>query len=193
MATAEAQGQALWSASNNGDIATVHVILLRQDTTAATVNWKNKSLIGYTPLHAAAIYGHTPIAELLLSNNANINAKDEYGETPLHFAASNGHKTTVRLLLCHNADIFATTDSGKATCLHYAAEVGQTAIVTLLVEATAPTPPQDRMKWVSRFLSAKNTDGNTAADLARNGQFVAIVTRIDHARQSHSVQAVPEV
>eukprot|EP00041_Stephanoeca_diplocostata_P002313 m.25401 g.25401 ORF g.25401 m.25401 type:complete len:160 (+) comp13182_c1_seq2:103-582(+) len=159
MATAEAQGQALWSASNNGDIATVHVILLRQDTTAATVNWKNKSLIGYTPLHAAAIYGHTPIAELLLSNNANINAKDE----------------------------------GKATCLHYAAEVGQTAIVTLLVEATAPTPPQDRMKWVSRFLSAKNTDGNTAADLARNGQFVAIVTRIDHARQSHSVQAVPEV
>lgn len=40
---------------------------------------------GYTPLHAAASYGHLGLIKLLISQyNANPNITDEDGDTPLH-------------------------------------------------------------------------------------------------------------
>lgn len=44
--------------------------------------------VGYTPLHAAALFGHASMVALLLSRGANANIQGEYGETPLHLALS---------------------------------------------------------------------------------------------------------
>jgi len=38
---------------------------------------------GHTPLHNAALYNHKGVAELLIANGADVNAKDAYGFTPL--------------------------------------------------------------------------------------------------------------
>jgi ankyrin repeat protein len=42
------------------------------------------------------------MVELLLANNAEINAKDNKGNTPLHYAASYGTNDKVELLRQHS-------------------------------------------------------------------------------------------
>lgn len=39
---------------------------------------------GYTPIHAAASYGHTELLRLLISKGGDINIQDTEGDTPLH-------------------------------------------------------------------------------------------------------------
>jgi ankyrin repeat protein len=41
------------------------------------------------------------VAELLLANKAEVNAKDNRGNTPLHLAAAKGHKDVAELLRQH--------------------------------------------------------------------------------------------
>lgn len=43
---------------------------------------------GCTALHLAALRGHLEIARLLISRDANVNARDEAGQAPLHLAAA---------------------------------------------------------------------------------------------------------
>ena len=46
-----------------------------------------------TPLHFAAHNGSKDMAEFLLANKAEVNARDKYGETPLHCAALRATRT----------------------------------------------------------------------------------------------------
>jgi ankyrin repeat protein len=41
------------------------------------------------------------VAELLLANKAEVNAKDKNGWTPLHWAAQGGHQDVAELLRQH--------------------------------------------------------------------------------------------
>ena len=65
----------------------------------------------------AAINGHKDVAELLLANKAEVNAKDNNGVTPLHLAAFNGHKDVAELLLANKAEVNAKDNDGE-TPLH---------------------------------------------------------------------------
>ena len=61
-----------------------NIDVVKQHLAAGTdVNSKFK---GETPLHLAADYGHKEIAELLITNGADLNAKDVDGSTPLDWA-----------------------------------------------------------------------------------------------------------
>jgi ankyrin repeat protein len=56
---------------------------------------------------------YAPMAELLISYGAPINAKaGDLGLTPLHLAVTLGHLTVVKTLLGHRADIAATDRLG---------------------------------------------------------------------------------
>ncbi len=57
---------------------------------------------GATPLHLAAHFGLTKIAELLIANGANVNAVGKRG-TPLVEAELGGSKDTIKLLISHGA------------------------------------------------------------------------------------------
>jgi ankyrin repeat protein len=74
---------------------------------------------GGTPLRWAAFYGHKDVVELLLTNKADVNAKEFVGGTPLMCAASTGHSDVVELLLANKANIDERDNIGL-TALHYA-------------------------------------------------------------------------
>ena len=92
----------------------------------------SKDKQGATLLHAAALNGNRDVAEFLIDNRADVNARTNNGSTPLHFAAEKGHKEVAELLLTRGADVNAEAND-LSTPLHYAAWHGYTDIVELLL------------------------------------------------------------
>jgi len=58
-----------------------------------------------TPLHMAAMQGHSGVARLLLEAGADPDRGDDKRMTPLHHASNNGHAKVVEILLAFRADI----------------------------------------------------------------------------------------
>ena len=50
-----------------------------------------------TPLHMAAIYGHSDICKLIIENVDETNPKNIHGETPMDLAILNGQKSVCHL------------------------------------------------------------------------------------------------
>jgi hypothetical protein len=89
------------------DILEVLDFLLRQKIIDIYLSYK-----GETPLHSAIRYGNKEIAELLIANHADVNARnrndanpDMCGETPLHIAIRYGKKEIAELLLANHANV----------------------------------------------------------------------------------------
>lgn len=71
------------------------------------------------PLHLAALYNRVEIAEILLQNGSDIEAKATKGVTPLFVAAVRGNKEMVSFLIDHGADVNAVNNDGE-TIIEYA-------------------------------------------------------------------------
>jgi ankyrin repeat protein len=84
-------------------------------------------------LHFAAKGGDKGIADLLLENQADVDAKANGGYTPLHFAAFGGLDGMAELLLAKNADVNARDDKGKSPLdLVAPGSVGRTKTIEVL-------------------------------------------------------------
>jgi len=87
---------------------------------------------GVTALHYAASKNHRAIVEMLLSNDAGVDAREaSTGATPLHRAASRGHVGIVEMLLRHKASVDVKDTEGN-TPLHMACEEERTDIAEIL-------------------------------------------------------------
>jgi ankyrin repeat protein len=87
---------------------------------------------GSTALFKAAVYGHTDVVKLLLTEgNAEVDKTVNGGSTPLFIAAQFGRTEVVKLLLRGGADTNIARNDGK-TPLMIAKEEGHQAIVALL-------------------------------------------------------------
>ena len=85
------------------------------------------------PIHSACAISNYEIADLLIKNGADVNAKQMQGVTPLHSAAHNGRNELVKLLIESGADINAKMDNGQ-TPLFMAEEKGFKETAELIKE-----------------------------------------------------------
>ena len=127
---------ALLDAAKEGNIEAVKQHLAN----GADVNAKDD---GWTPLHNAAGYSTKEMVELLISNGANVNVKNEDEWTPLHDAAS---KEVAELLIAKGADMDAK-DKDNWTPLHKAAFGGHMEIVELLIAEGADVNAKGEDEW----------------------------------------------
>uniref|UniRef100_A0A8C6UVP6 Ankyrin repeat and sterile alpha motif domain containing 1A n=1 Tax=Neogobius melanostomus TaxID=47308 RepID=A0A8C6UVP6_9GOBI len=152
---------------------------------------------GYSPLHHAALNGHSEVVEALLRNEALTNIADNKGCYPLHLAAWKGDERIVWLLIHQGPSHpkLNEQNNDNETPLHCAAQYGHRQVVRLLLEElTDPTmrnnkfeTPLDlaalygRLEVVRLLLSAHpnllscNTKKHTPLHLAsRNGHLPVV-------------------
>jgi ankyrin repeat protein len=142
--TGSAFGDPIHSAAQKGDLAKVTALIKDSPGLVSA-----KDNMGMTPLHVAAKNDHKDVADFLLANGADINAKDSNGEfTPLDLALSCYHyMDMVELLVAKGADVNAKSKQGL-TPLEEAAMRGQRDAAGLLVAKGAD-------------VNAKDSKGNT--------------------------------
>src|SRR5213595_3475488 len=120
---------------------------------AATIN--AYSADGWTPLHLAAFFGHTKVAELLLARGADVSARSRNpnGNTPLHAALAGNHKFVAGLLIGGGADVNAPDAAGWRP-LHLAAANNNLDAIKALIAQGADA-------------AAGNGEGKTPLSLAQ--------------------------
>ena len=127
---------------------------------AAGTDVNAKDILPWTPLHRAAEYGHKQIAELLIVNGADLEAKTPIDEmTPLIGALMGDHTELVELLIKKGADVNAKDKNGVSP-LHFAAKRGHKEIELLIAKGAD--------------VNAKNDDGVTPLDRALRSRYPEI-------------------
>ena len=99
---------------------------------------------GWAPLHYAATNGHLKIMELLLDENAYIDAASPNGTTPLMMAAHYGSPAAVKLLLEAGADPTIRNQLGL-TAIDFAYRANRTDAAEMIAEAIRRAKPKG--KW----------------------------------------------
>ena len=99
---------------------------------------------GWTPLHYAATSGHVGIIELLLEQNAYIDAESPNGTTPLMMAAHYGSPAAVKLLLEAGADPGIRNQLGL-TAIDFANRAGRQDAAELIAASVRAAKPKG--KW----------------------------------------------
>jgi len=127
-------------AARAGDLDKVKSMVQEQPDLVSSKDEK----FGQTALHVAAFNDKKDVAEFLLANKADVNARSKNGLTPLHLAAGKGNKDIVELLLANNADINAVDNEGWSP-VHSAVQYNQKEIEDLLIAKGGkelPAPPK---------------------------------------------------
>ena len=78
----------------------------------ANPNIPSNNQLKVSPIHSACAISNFQIAELLINNGADVNAKQMQGVTPLHSAANNGQTLLAKLLIDNGADLNAKMGNG---------------------------------------------------------------------------------
>jgi len=104
----------LWVAAGEGDLDRVKDLIENQ-----SLSPNAPDPYTYTPMHAAASYGHIEVLEYLVGRGGDVNVKDNDNETPLFTVES---VEVARWLINHGADITIQNADGMTPAQHLAEE-----------------------------------------------------------------------
>ena len=149
----EAKGRAaLHIASQKGDRQMVRFLLLHKVCFGVNVNQRSTQN-STTPLHWAAMEGHSEVAETLLNYGADHEMKNHVGNTPLIMAARRGHTSVIKVLLFRHYRALKTKSSAKLTLpLFLASKYGHlSSVEALLAHGADPSMPYGKYKFTAVY------------------------------------------
>ncbi len=130
------------SAAGSGNLAAVGKLIANNPQLISA-----QDATGATPLHWAVAGNKEAVVRFLLANGADVNARKKDGVTPLHVAASLGFEGVARQLVDAGADKQSLDSKGR-TPLTLAQAKGRAAIVAMLSEPAAVSPPEEPLPQV---------------------------------------------
>lgn len=138
----EAQESLLYSA-RHGELVVVKALLdaKAEGKLILDINCKgkNKSNMGWTPLHLATYFGHVDVVKALLEAGANTDEVNNTGDTAMHKASFIGNEDLVILLLKHKADVNIMNGEGRTAC-----DLAKTRDIQRLLEAAQRAERRER-------------------------------------------------
>lgn len=109
------------------------IVLLQNDLANPDIDINQVDNKGFTALLWTCANGQKAVAELLVQNNANIEARGNNGENALLLASCYGHHEIVRMLLERGMEVNAFDEQGN-TSLMFAAYNNHSECIELLLE-----------------------------------------------------------
>ncbi len=158
--------------------------LLSKKDGGVHVNTKEPGM-GLTALHMAVLKGYTSVAEILLQNGANANARNIDGMSPSHMAAQQGDVTMAELLLQHKANVEARNKE-RATPLHLAAYLKQPRMVQFLLKQGANAEAEEINGVTPLYIAAQNGNLGVVNTLIENGAKVNAIVPLNLATPLYS-------
>jgi len=120
------------------------------------------------------------VAEILLKNNANIEAQNKYQRTPLHVACQNGHVNVVEMLLKNNANIEAQEEDHQWAPLHISCQNGHVNVVEILLKNNANIEAQDEDQWTPLHISCQKGHVNVVEIMLKNNANIEVKDKKGH-------------
>ncbi|XP_067425609.1 ankyrin repeat domain-containing protein 35 [Emydura macquarii macquarii] len=151
--------QKLFEAVEKGDVSRVSILASRKTARPTKLN-----ALGQSAFHLAASKGLTECLTILLSQEAEVNEKNDDGSTALHLSTIACQPQCVKVLLQHGANEDCV-DGENRTPLHWAASSGCASSVLLLCDHEA-------------FLDVADNNGRTPLMIAAMGNHPAICSQL---------------
>lgn len=133
-----------------------------------------------TPLHFAAMHGHTACVKYLMSRGADPRATDLSNMTALHIAAEYGFDQVIAALVEGGADLLAKTTCGNLALHHsaYNAHKQATCLLIHLMKAQQGLKKSDEMD----ISALKNNWGKSPTDLASEKGHKSVVRLLERRK-----------
>ncbi|XP_078594969.1 uncharacterized protein LOC144872550 [Branchiostoma floridae x Branchiostoma japonicum] len=153
-------------AVREGDVQTVRRDLKAGVDVNAYRDWRGEY---QTSLHVASRYGQTEVAELLIKNGAELEARNSDDQTSLHVASEYGQTEVAELLIKNGANL-EVRGWRDQTSLHVASQYGQTEVAELLIKNGADLETRgDWRRQTSLHVASVNGQTEVAELLIKNG------------------------
>ncbi|KAK2651211.1 hypothetical protein Ddye_018700 [Dipteronia dyeriana] len=118
-------------AACNGDVGALQELLQEDPLVLSKATMSTSS---DSPIHIAAMLGHTDFAKLVMSRNPELARElNQQGHTPIHLASFKGHLQIVTELLNFDKGLCFVKDCEGRTPLHCAAIKGRLEVITHLM------------------------------------------------------------
>jgi len=169
----------LHEAAKQGSMRLVNALLTTENSLQEQVNVTDRT--NSTPLHYAAMLGHSSFVSFLLERGASVSIRDDTGRTALYHACLNGHADIVKKFLSLSSinmmALLASGDTKGRTPLHAASCFGHWEVVASLLEHGADSGAQDTDLQTPVHLAAANGSLMSLTAMAKTGANLNAQTR----------------